>query len=113
MRHRVLTEITEKNKLLEEMGDLKKKFRREMANEVKKFEGLEIIYRKMVEDRGMSVSVSDNSVKVRGELERVNKLLQECESKYQKEREKNRAIDTENRSLLEKIQNLEDERRKL
>jgi|LakMenEpi03Aug12_release.lakeMendotaPanAssembly.Ray.scaffolds.fasta_scaffold1507279_2 hypothetical protein len=40
MRHRVLTEITEKNRLLEEMGDLKKRHRKELALEVKKFEGL-------------------------------------------------------------------------
>lgn len=69
----------------------------------------------MLEDRGVSVSVgtSDNVMKLRGELERVNKLLQECEAKYQKEREKSRAIEAENRSLMQKCQDLEDGSMKL
>ena len=37
MRRRVLTEITEKNRLLEEIGDLKKRYRKELAMEVSKF----------------------------------------------------------------------------
>jgi hypothetical protein len=37
MRRRVLAEITEKNRLLEEMSDLKKRHRKELAMEVSKF----------------------------------------------------------------------------
>jgi hypothetical protein len=52
MRRRVLAEITEKNRLLEEMGDLKKRHRKEMALEATKFEGLEILYRKVMAEKG-------------------------------------------------------------
>lgn len=78
MRHRVLTEITEKNRLLEEMGDLKKRHRRELSLEVKKFEGLEILYRKLASDKGVPAEeLGVRAVgRAEGEVERLRRQLE-------------------------------------
>jgi hypothetical protein len=108
MRHRVLTEITEKNHLLEEMGDLKKRHRRELALEVKKFEGLEILYRKVATDKGLPLQdYSKGYGKAEAEAEKLARKVQELEGQLHSEREKQRRVSLENQQLRTLVEELE------
>lgn len=93
MRRRVLAEITEKNKLLEEMGQMKKKHRREMGNQVKKFQGLEIVYKQLVADRqSPDTRPKPKASKAEAEAQRLSEEVQELTVKLHKEREKVRKL---------------------
>jgi hypothetical protein len=88
MRRRVLTEITEKNRLLEEMGDLKKRHRKELAMEVKKFDGLEILYRKVALEKGvqLDLNLGGKIAVAEEEIANLKRAVEAMEGRLLKER---------------------------
>lgn len=112
MRRRVLTEITEKNKLLEEMGQMKKKHRRQMGNEVKKFQGLEIVYKQLIADRqSPDTRPKHKTSKTEADAQKLSEEVQELTVKLHREREKVRKLQKINDSLTDQVRRLTEDQK--
>lgn len=110
MRNKVLTEITEKNRLKEEMKEMRAQHRKELALQTKKFEGVESLYRKLQEEQeDLKLRHPRRDNRTEAELEKLSAKVSECESKLQREREANRHLQTEKRQLTDRLEELEEE----
>lgn len=95
MRNKVLTEITDKNRLKEEMKELRANHKRTTAAQVKRYEGLEGLHTKLTaeyEHLSTRYDKMKRSSRVESEFERLSELLADAESKYLHEKEHNRQL---------------------
>ena len=80
MRSKVLAEITEKNRLKEEIKEMRAQHKRQLSAQVKKFEGLEIILKKIQDENEQLKEKCDRArrdYRSQGELDRLANKISE------------------------------------
>jgi thiamine kinase-like enzyme len=89
MRSKVLTEITEKNKLKEDIKEMKSNHRKELSQQSKRLEGLETMLRKIQDENEQLRDKYDRArreYRSESELEKLVNKLGDIETRYHKEK---------------------------
>jgi chromosome segregation ATPase len=109
MRSKVLAEITEKNKLKEDLKEFRANHKKNLQVQARRYEQLEGMYQKLQQEHEQLTAKCEKAKRTRNdsEVDRLSQLLTDTEASYAYEKEHSRKLQAKCRDLEDKLTQLE------